>query len=449
MARRRTRLTVLTAGAVMLLLAAVACDSSKSATPEAPSGTSTTTTPSGQAARTVVTISVPNGNAATPLDVPRTLSVPAGTSVTAWARVPGARFAVWSPQGDLLVSTPDSGSVRRIHPQGIGNPAVSTVIGSLDRPHGMAFDVIDGATYLYVIEASQLNRYTWTGTDATNRTVLVSGLPGSGSYAHPLKDVVVGPDHTIYLDVASSTNADPADRSKGQSLIASYRPDGTGRQVLTVGVRNGEGLAFDPTGQLWAAINQRDRVTYPIHGPFGGRSDGYGQFFQDYGNDHPADEVVKVTAGRDVGWPYCDPDQDLGTGADKYASMKFRADPETNPDGSAFDCSTLPPIERGLPAHSAPLGLEFLGTSTLPARWRDGAVVATHGSNNHVPPLAGSVLWMPFTNGTLGAAQDLLTGFETTGDRWGRPVDAVPGPDGALYVTDDTAGVVYRITLGA
>ena len=80
--------------------------------------------------------------------------------------------------------------------------------------------------------------------------------------------------------------------------------------------------------------------------------------------------------------------------------------------------------------------------------WSDGAVVAVHGSWDRTPPRAPAVLWFPWEaqQQTLGNQVDLVTGFqEPDGTRWGRPVDAVPGPDGDLYVTDDTAGAVYRI----
>ena len=445
---------------VLTLLGAVAlaaCGSSRKAdvppvsTPAATiTPPATTPAPAALPARTTTTVVVPAGNGAAPFDVPRTLTVPAGTVVTAWARIDGARFTTWTPEGDLLVSTPRSGAVRLVRSNGGANPTISTLLNGLSLPQGMAFDTIDGVTYLYVIENGQLNRFVWNNGNVGTRVVLIKDLPGrSAPFDHPLKTVVVGSDHTIYLDVGSSSNADPADRNKGQALIASYRPDGTGRQVLTIGVRNGDGLAFDPNGQLWTAVNERDRVTYPIHGPFGGQADAYGKFLQEYGNDHPSDQIAKVIPGRDLGWPYCDPDQDLSTGSDRFGAMQFRRNTDTNPDGRALDCATLTPVERGLQAHSAPLGLEFLGTSKIAAPWRDGAVVATHGSNNHVPPLPGSVLWMHYENGTLGPAQDLLTGFVSGDDRWGRPVDATAGGDGALYVTDDTAGVVYRVTLGS
>ena len=102
-------------------------------------------------------------------------------------------------------------------------------------------------------------------------------------------------------------------------------------------------------------------------------------------------------------------------------------------------------FDRAIPPHSAPLGFHFLEGSTLPAPWSQGAVVAVHGSL--VPRLrAPAVLWLPWTRGALGEPQTLVDGFRLAdGSRWGRPVDAVPGPDGGLYVTDDTAGAVYRL----
>ena len=120
----------------------------------------------------------------------------------------------------------------------------------------------------------------------------------------------------------------------------------------------------------------------------------------------------------------------------------------TNPAGAALDCAALPPVEVGLPAHSAPLGMTFLGGSKVPAPWSDGAVLAVHGSWNRQPPQPPAVLWLAWdaATRTLRPAVALASGFEDAGGSfWGRPVDAVPGPDGALYVSDDAAGAVYRL----
>jgi glucose/arabinose dehydrogenase len=394
-------------------------------------------------------LSVLPGNAAAPFDRARTLNAPTGSIVQVWARVDNARFAIWTPEGDLLVSQPSRGTVTRLHPNGNAAPQSSTLLSGLTSPQGLAFDLLDGQRVLYVAESTAILRYPWNGASVGRPTTVVGNLPGSGSYAHPLKEVAVGADHTVYFDIASSSNADPADRDAGEAQIDSVRPDGSNRRVLMTGVRNGDGLAFDPTGQLWTAVNQRDLVTDPEHGPFGGQADAYGKVVQDYVNDHPVDQIAKVVDGRDLGWPYCNPDQTLNSNTvDPFGQMPFRADVIANPSGKV-DCSKLTPVERGVPAHSAPLGLTFLGGSQVPAAFRSGAALATHGSNNHVPPRAAALYWLSFdaVRG-LGPIQPLLTGFaDASGDRWGKPVDAVPGPDGALYVTDDTADAVYRMVL--
>ncbi len=131
-----------------------------------------------------------------------------------------------------------------------------------------------------------------------------------------------------------------------------------------------------------------------------------------------------------------------------YANMRFDADAQTNPGRRSLQCSKLPQIERGLPAHTAPLGFHFLEGSRLPPPWSDGAVVAAHGSWGRNPQRSPAVLWLPWEASarTLGTPITIVTGFqEPDGSRWGRPVDAVPGPDGALYVSDDQAGAIYRL----
>ena len=155
-----------------------------------------------------------------------------------------------------------------------------------------------------------------------------------------------------------------------------------------------------------------------------------------------------MTSGRDLGWPYCNPDQDESHPAGSLADIPFVADSVANPGGRRLDCAALPPVQVGLPAHSAPPGMTFLESSTLPAPWRAGAVVAGHGSWDRQPPQSPAVLWLAWNAATrtLTPAVTLVSGFqEADGSRWGRPADAVPGPDGALYVSDDTAGAIYRL----
>ena len=214
-------------------------------------------------------------------------------------------------------------------------------------------------------------------------------------------------------------------------------------------MRNGEGLALAPDGTVWTAINDRDEIPYPFHGPFGGSDEAFGEVIPDYVDDHPVDEVVPVTPGRDLGWPLCNPEQGKNTPPGSLADVPLVPDSVTNPGGKALDCAKLAPIEVGIPAHSAPLGMSFLEGTKVPAPWSGGAVVAAHGSWDRQEPRAPAVLWMRWDAkaSTLEPAKVLVSGFQDEdGERWGRPVDVVPGPEGALFVSDDTAGAIYKLT---
>ena len=147
-------------------------------------------------------------------------------------------------------------------------------------------------------------------------------------------------------------------------------PDGDDLRVVETGVRNGEGLAVAPDGSVWTAVNERDNVTYPFHSSYAGHADAFGQVIQAYVNGHPPDEVSRVTAGRNLGWPYCNPDQDENHPAGSLADVPFVPDAVTNPGGIHLDCAALTPVEVGLPAHSAPLGMSFLEGSAIPASSR-------------------------------------------------------------------------------
>jgi glucose/arabinose dehydrogenase len=405
------------------------------------------------------TLMVPKGSEASPFGTPRKLALPAGWHGEVWARVSGARFAAWSPAGQLLVSAPASGQVLALTP-GAGGAAASqkTLISGLTAPQGLAFDAIEGVQYLYVAESNQIDRYAWGAGGALGaRTVLIKGLPDTsktGDDVHRPKSIAIGPDHTIYVAVGSASNATPdeAGESPPRASVLSFAADGTRMQVFASGVRNGEGLSFAPDGTLWTAVNERDEIAYPFHRSYGEFADAYGHVIPQYVNEHPPDEVARLTAGRNLGWPYCNPDPDTKPGSPssrlRYLQMPFDADVQTNAGGAVLNCSSLAPIELGIPAHSAPLGFHFLEGSTIKGRYSHGAVLATHGSWDRTPPRPPAVLWMPWKRGkaTLGKPVTIAEGFqEASGSRWGRPVDALAGPDGSLYVTDDAAGAVYRL----
>ena len=401
-----------------------------------------------------VRLVVPAGEGGTPFTTRRTLRVPKGWRAKVWARVPGARMEAWTPQGDLLVSQPDYGKITELVPDRSGTGRPRTLLAGLTQPQGLAFARLTGHWVLYVAESDRIDSYRWgtTGIEG-KRKVIVRNLPdtdSSGDDVHRTKDVVVGRDGTLYFEVGSSSNANPDDLTmrRPRAVIMAVKPTGKDLRVVERGVRNGEGLALAPDGTVWTAVNNRDNIAYPFHRAYGGSSDAFGKVIQSYVNNHPPDEVAPVVAGRNLGWPYCNPDQDKNHPAGSRRDIPFVADALTNPGGKHLKCGKLARLAVGLPAHSAPLGMSFLEGTSIRAPWSGGAVVATHGSWNRVPPRSPAVLWLTWNGGkdTLRPAVTLVTGFQLAdGSRWGRPVDAVPGPGHALFISDDTAGAIYRL----
>ncbi|GAA4954267.1 PQQ-dependent sugar dehydrogenase [Actinoplanes utahensis] len=443
-----------------LVLALAGCSAEEPESPSAPGSPAAAQTPepsaAGLAATTVRTL---DGTDADPFDRERRLQAPPGWTVSVWARVPTARLLAWTPDGRLLVSRPKHGDVVELRP-GAGDavPAQRTLLSGLNQPHGLAFH----KDTLYVAESDQVNAYTYRNGAVSGRKVVVGGLPDDkspdlrGAYSHALKSVAVGEDGAIYISVGSTGNISEEDRSADpeRATILKAPPGGGEPTTFARGVRNGTGLAIDPDGAVWTAVNHRDNIEYPHDRDYDGDGDGdQGRVLQSYVNDHPMEQLARLTEGRELGWPYCNSEPDLSPG-DKdsklgYTQRPFVRDFQTNADGSKLDCGRLAPVEQGMGAHSAPLGLSFVGAPGLPSGYGPGALVGVHGSWNRKPPRAPEVSFYAWRNGALGAQQTLLTGFQDAdGSRWGRPVMAVRGPDGAIYVSDDAAGAIYRVTSG-
>jgi glucose/arabinose dehydrogenase len=380
-----------------------------------------------------VAVAVPAALDSAPFDTPRRALVPPGWTISVWARVPKARLAAWAPDGALLVSVPAAGQVLRLVPAQ-PQPQASVLLDGLDQPHGLAF----AAGTLYVAESDEVDAFDYRGARADGRRVVAGGLPDErsaelgGAYAHALKSVAVGRDGSVYFSIGSTGNITAADRTAEppRATIMRIPPGGGPATPVATGVRNGTGLAVAPDGSVWTAINNRDQVADPRPGP------SYGKV-TDYVNDHPPESLARVTPGRELGWPYCNPDVD-----GRPAQVP---DIQTNADGSKLDCAALAPVEQTLGAHSAPLGLSFTD-GVLPPPYASGALVGVHGSWNRTPPRAPEVSFFAWDKDTLGPQQTLVGGFQDQdGSRWGRPVAAVVGPDGAVYITDDYAGAVYRL----
>jgi glucose/arabinose dehydrogenase len=392
-----------------------------------------------------------------PFDEARKVQAPPGWTVTVWARIQTARLLAWTPDGQLLVSRPKFGDVLALTPGAGGTaPAQRTLLKGLNQPHGLAF----AGDTLYVAESDQVNTYAYGNGQVSDRKIVVGGLPDDkspelrGAYSHALKSVAIGRDGSIYVSVGSTGNISAEDRdATPQRATILKAPAGGGTPtVFARGVRNGTGLAVDPDGAVWTAVNHRDNIQYPYERDYDG--DGTkdnGDVMQSYVNDHPMEQLARLTEGRELGWPYCNSEPDVNPGDPEsplsYTNRPFVNDLQTNVDGTKLDCAELAPVEQGMGAHSAPLGLSFVASPGLPGEYGAGALVGIHGSWNRNPPRPPEVSFYAWRNGTLGPQQTLLTGFQDPdGSRWGRPVMAVQGPDGALYVSDDHAGAVYRVT---
>lgn len=401
-----------------------------------------------------VRILVPSALDSAPFDQPRSVAVPPGWTVSVAARPKKARLEIAAPDGRLLVSRPEYGLVTRLTPNKRGRPTSSTLVKGLRKPHGMAFD---GNT-LYIAESNRIDRYTYSGGRVGARSTVISGLPDGkgngdlkGAYAHALKSVAVGPDHALYISIGSTENVSASDRGKKPQRAAILKV-AKGKHTATVfarGVRNGTGLAVAPDGAVWTAVNNRDNVTYPYHRSYDNNaSDDFGKRMPAYVNDHPIEPLARLTKGRDLGWPYCNPNPDVHAGdrdtAFDYSDRPFVRDAQLNANGSKLNCKALKALEQGLPAHSAPLGLAFT-RSRLPGLGT-GALVGVHGSWNRVPPREPEVAFFSYANGELGGQRTIMSGFQNSkGVRWGRPVAAIQGADGALYVSDDLANAIYRL----
>jgi glucose/arabinose dehydrogenase len=371
----------------------------------------------------------------------RSLNLRAGWTAEVWANIPGARRLAWTPDGRLLVSTGNTGTLTLLTPASGGQgPAVTTLLSGLDNPQGVAFAEQGGRHILVIGEQTRIVAWDYADGAVSNERVILDGLPGGG---HGSKTVVVRGDQ-IFYNIGSLTNSDPVDRTSTpeRATIAQVGLDGTGNRTIATGVRNGSGLSFAPDGTLFTAVNQADNQPYPFRDETGQ----YGQRVQSYINENPVDQVARITPGTELGWPYCLPDT---TGHADLTDLGYVNQPETNPDGAALDCSTVSRTQLGLPAHSAPLGFTFTQGSALPESLASGALITAHGSWNRQPPREPYVVYSAWddSEGTLTPPQDLVTGFQNAdGTRWGRSVDAIPGPDGAIYVSDDAAGLVYRLT---
>jgi len=331
-----------------------------------------------------------------------------GLEISVFARgLKKPRMLAFSPAGDLYVSLPSAGQVSVLPDRDRDGAADSIQVFAfgLDRPHGLVFSGND----LVVAENGRLLRLPDRDNDLkADRTVVLSGdLPPGGG--HWTRSVEIGADGAYYVSAGSSCNVCEEDDPR-RAAILRIDKDGGPARIHARGLRNSVGLARHPqTGALWASNNGRDML----------------------GDDLPPEEINLIVAGGDYGWPYC-------------YGQKI-PDPDY---GSVERCrETLPPLVE-MQAHSAPLGIAFGTGLEAPDRLRNMLFVAFHGSWNRTVPTGYKLVGIPFKDGKpSGPPEDIVRGWLQGNNAWGRPVAPAVGPDGALYLSDDHAGVIYRITM--
>ena len=404
------------------------------------------------AATETVKIEVPAGMRGAPFDVDRFATVPQNYKLEVYARVSGARFMAVAPNGDLFVSMPGEGKVKVLRTGADGTVENFDFVEGLQRPHDIVFHQIGDTQYVYISEKNQINRYTYTSGDkrGQNREVVVANLPDEtlselkGTYGHVLKNIALDRNHNLYVSIASTCNACVEDTQSNpkRGAIYIYNADGGNGRLYAEGIRNAEGLDFVPgTDNLWVTVNQRDWVSYPFEDATGW----YGNYIESYTDNNPVEGFTLVREGGNYGWPFCNPD--AREGMDDIPLVK---DVELNRNG-AVDCSGMDHLSKGIQAHSAPLGFNFTQGTALPEAYRNGALVALHGSWNRSKATGYKVIYFPWESGKPGEQIDLVGGFlnSDSTEAYSRPVDVAIGQKGELYISDDQTGTVYKLTSNA
>ena len=344
--------------------------------------------------------------------IARRIRVVEGFEVTLFADgIENARFMRFSPGGDLVVSQPRAGQllhVLRDADRDGRSDGQRVLLGGLDRPHG--FDFREGQ--LYIGETGAIARIDFTESGPDTIAVvgepirIVEGIPSGGN--HWTRTLRFGPDGGLYLHVGSSCNV-CEEKDPRRATLLRYEPDGSGEEIYASGLRNSVGFDWRPgTNELFATDNGRDLL----------------------GDDYPPCELNRIERGGFYGWP--------------FANGYNRPDPKLGKGHEDRIASAIEPV-HGFGAHNAPLGMTFVRHPDAPAAYRGAALVALHGSWNR-SELDGyrvvSLHWE--ANGRI-EERDFLSGFEIDDDVIGRPVDVAEGPDGALYISDDHAGAIYRV----
>jgi glucose/arabinose dehydrogenase len=381
------------------------------------------------------------------------LRLPAGFAVTAYASaVMGARMLATGPDGSTYVTSPMTSQVWRLR-DGNGDLDVDdagerTVVASAtDTPalqgvHGIAFH--QGRVYLASVKSVVAGA---VGSDGrfSDLTTLFNDLPDGGQ--HPNRTLAVGPDNLLYVSVGSDCNNCAESNSEHATLLR-FNLDGSAAanpanaqhpmlahnpmskitpRVWASGLRNTLGFAWHPTTHdLWGVDQGSDGV----------------------GADVPPEELNQLVAGKSYGWPYCYNDKKPDPTVDEPSTMVTKEQ----------YCPTTTAPAATIQAHSSPIAFLFYTADQFPAAYRDDAFLVLRGSWDRQYPVGYKVVRIHFANGapapvpgTSDPVEDFLSGFliEDGKAHFGRIAGLAVDATGALLVSDDTNGMIYRVRYGA
>lgn len=348
---------------------------------------------------------------------------PEGFEVTEFATgLTNPRVIARAPNGDLFVAESQANRIRVLRDaDGDGKPELNQVFATgLARPFGIAFYPLGAdPQYVYVANTDAVVRFPYQNGDTKARgdaETIVKDVPSGreqvGGGGHWTRDLEFSPDgKTLYVSVGSRSNVTDDDSEKRRADILAFDPDGKNERIYASGIRNPVGLATHPkTGELWTSVNERDGL----------------------GDNLVPDYITHVEPGGFYGWP--------------WYYIGAHQDPRHKGKHPELKNKTIVP-DVLLQSHSASLDLTFYDGERFPDEYRNDAFASEHGSWNRSHRTGYKVIRVPMKDGkATGEYEDFLVGFVTKdGDVWGRPVGVVVAKDGALMVTDDGSGTVWRV----
>jgi glucose/arabinose dehydrogenase len=344
---------------------------------------------------------------------------PAGFKVDLYAHdgLKAPRQIRRAPNGDMFLAEETGGEIKVVRDNN-GKAEISVFATGLNRPFGINFyPPGPNPQWVYIGNTGSVVRFAYKNGDLKAGGMpetLISDLPPRGN--HSTRDLVFSPDgKRMFVAVGSADNvSDTSASEEHRANILEYTPDGKFVQIYAAGIRNPVGLGINPTtGAVWCSVNERDNL----------------------GDNLVPDYITSVKEHGFYGWPWFY----IGKHEDPRAKL-------TRPADKTIDSVIVPDVL--LQPHNASLGLTFYDGTQFPAEYSGDLFAAEHGSWNRANISGHEVVRVPLDKGkSNGVYEDFLTGFVTAdGKPWGRPVGVATGKDGSLYVTDETAAAIWKVS---